>query len=56
MKTGLVLEGGGMRGAYTCGVLDAFLDHDIEVDGLIGVSAGICHGCGKDDRKGRCRK
>lgn len=34
-----------MRGAYTCGVLDAFLDHDIEVDGLIGVSAGICHGC-----------
>ena len=45
MKTGLVLEGGGMRGAYTCGVLDAFLDHDIEVDGLIGVSAGICHGC-----------
>ena len=29
MKTGLVLEGGGMRGAYTCGVLDAFLDHDI---------------------------
>lgn len=34
-----------MRGAYTCGVLDAFLDEKIEVDGLIGVSAGICHGC-----------
>lgn len=45
MKNGLVLEGGGMRGAYTCGVLDAFLDHDIDFDGVIGVSAGICHGC-----------
>lgn len=45
MKTGLVLEGGGMRGAYTCGVLDAFLDNDIEVNGVIGVSAGACHAC-----------
>lgn len=45
MKNGLILEGGGMRGAYTCGVLDAFLDYDIETDGVIGVSAGICHGC-----------
>ncbi len=45
MKIGLVLEGGGMRGAYTCGILDAFLDHDIEVNGVIGVSAGACHGC-----------
>lgn len=45
MKTGLVLEGGGMRGSYTCGVLDAFLDHHIEFNGVIGVSAGACHGC-----------
>ena len=45
MKIGLVLEGGGMRGAYTCGVLDAFLDRHIEVNGVIGVSAGACHGC-----------
>lgn len=45
MKIGLVLEGGGMRGAYTCGILDAFLDHEIEVNGVIGVSAGACHGC-----------
>lgn len=37
---GLVLEGGGMRGSYTCGVLDAFLDHHIEFNGVIGVSAG----------------
>lgn len=45
MKTGLVLEGGGMRGSYTCGVLDAFLDHHIKFNGVIGVSAGACHGC-----------
>lgn len=43
-KTGLVLEGGGMRGIYTAGVLDMFLDHDISFDGVIGVSAGAVHG------------
>lgn len=45
MKTGLVLEGGGMRGLYTAGVLDAFMDNDIYFDGVIGVSAGAIHGC-----------
>ena len=45
MKTGLVLEGGAMRGLYTAGVLDVFLDNDISFDGLIGVSAGTIHGC-----------
>lgn len=40
MKVGLVLEGGGMRGLYTAGVLDAFLDADIHVDGVVSVSAG----------------
>lgn len=44
-KTGLVLEGGGMRGIYTAGVLDVFLEHDIGFDGVIGVSAGAIHGC-----------
>lgn len=39
-RVGLVLEGGGMRGAYTAGVLDAFLDHDVVIDYVIGVSAG----------------
>ena len=39
-KTGLVLEGGGMRGIYTAGVLDVFLEHNISFDGVIGVSAG----------------
>ena len=39
----LILEGGGMRGAYTAGVLDAFLDHDIDFDRCYAVSAGACH-------------
>lgn len=45
MKVGLVLEGGAMRGLYTAGVLDTFLDHDIHVDTILGVSAGACFGC-----------
>lgn len=44
MKVGLVLEGGGMRGLYTAGVLDAFLDAGIKVDGLVSVSAGALFG------------
>lgn len=45
MKTGLVLEGGGVRGIYTAGVLDVFMEHGITFDGVIGVSAGAIHGC-----------
>ena len=45
MKTGLVLEGGAMRGIYTAGVLDIFNENNIKVDGVIGVSAGSVHGC-----------
>lgn len=45
MKTGLVLEGGSVRGIYTAGVLDVFLEHNISFDGVIGVSAGAIHGC-----------
>ena len=45
MRVGLVLEGGAMRGMYTAGVLDVFLDHDIHVDAIVGVSAGACFGC-----------
>ncbi len=45
MKTGLVLEGGAMRGIYTAGVLDVFLENGIKVDGVVGVSAGAIHGC-----------
>lgn len=43
-KTGLVLEGGGMRGVFTCGVLDFMMDHHIEFPYVIGVSAGACNG------------
>ena len=42
-KIGLILEGGGMRGIYTAGVLDFFIEKNIEVDMTIGVSAGSCH-------------
>lgn len=34
-----------MRGMYTAGVIDAFLDNDVHVDGIVGVSAGACFGC-----------
>ncbi|MBO5154764.1 MAG: patatin family protein [Eubacterium sp.] len=44
MKTGLVLEGGAMRGMYTAGVLDVFMEQEITFDGVIGVSAGALFG------------
>ena len=44
-KAGLVLEGGGMRGVFTAGVLDFFLDRGISFDSCYGVSAGACHAC-----------
>lgn len=40
MKVGLVLEGGSLRGLYSVGVLDTFMDAGIEINGMIGVSAG----------------
>ena len=39
-KTGLVVEGGGMKCAYNAGILDAFLDEGISFDYCIGVSGG----------------
>lgn len=39
MKTGLILEGGAMRGMYTAGVLDVMMENNIWVDGAVGVSA-----------------
>ena len=45
MKKGLVLEGGAMRGMFTCGVIDVFMENDIDFDGCIGVSAGAAFGC-----------
>ena len=43
-KTALVLEGGGMRGVFTCGVLDYLMDKKISFPYTIGVSAGACNG------------
>ena len=42
-KTGLVLEGGGMRGVFTCGVLDYLMDNEIWFSYGVGVSAGACN-------------
>lgn len=44
-QAGLVLEGGGMKGIYTAGVLDFFLDKGIDFSSVYGVSAGACHMC-----------
>lgn len=57
MKIGLVLEGGASRTAFTCGVLDLFLDRGICLDYVIGASAGISYGVSYSSRqKGRNRK
>ena len=45
MKTGLILEGGGMRGMFTAGVTDVMMEAGVEFDGAIGVSAGAAFGC-----------
>ena len=54
MKTGLVLEGGAMRGLFSAGVIDRLMEENIKLDGLIGVSAGACFGCNyKSEQIGR---
>lgn len=54
--TGLVLEGGGMRGIFTVGVLDYFMDHQIWFPYIIGVSAGASNGISYASRqRGRSR-
>ena len=44
-QAGLVLEGGGMKGIYTAGVLDFFMEKEIAFSDNYGVSAGACHLC-----------
>ena len=51
--TGLVLEGGGMRGVFTCGVLDALMKHDIYFNYIVAVSAGACNGMSYMSRQPR---
>lgn len=54
MKTGLILEGGAMRGLFTAGVLDVFTEKGIKLDGMVGVSAGAVFGCNfKSGQAGR---
>ena len=44
-KIGLLLEGGGMKGIFTAGVLDYFLEKELEFGAIIGVSAGAIQAC-----------
>ncbi len=56
-NVGLVLEGGGMRGLYTSGVLDFFMEKDLYFNYIIGVSAGACNAVSYISRqKGRNKK
>ena len=55
-RSGLVLEGGGMRGVFTCGVLDNFMDRGIRFPYTVGVSAGACNGLSyMSGQRGRAR-
>lgn len=53
-SNGLVLEGGGLRGMFTNGILDVFMKNDIKFDAAVGVSAGVLFGCNyKSNQPGR---
>ena len=52
-NTGLVLEGGGMRGVFTSGVLDGFMKHDLYFPYVVAVSAGACNGMSYISRQPR---
>ncbi len=50
-KKGLILEGGAMRGLFTAGVIDVFLENGIQFDGAVGTSAGATFGCNFKSRQ-----
>lgn len=50
-KIGLVMEGGAMRGMFTAGIFDVFLENDIEFSAAVGVSAGAAFGCNFKSRQ-----
>ena len=50
-RTGLVLEGGAMRGMFTCGVIDVFMENDIRFEAAVGISAGAAFGCNYKSRQ-----
>lgn len=52
-QTGLVLEGGGMRGVFTSGVLDAFMKYELYFPYVVAVSAGACNGISYMSRQPR---
>ena len=55
-QSGLILEGGGMRGVFTCGVLDNLMERGIRFPYTIGVSAGACNGLSyMSNQKGRAK-
>lgn len=51
MKKGLVMEGGAMRGLFTAGITDVFMENGLEFDGGIGTSAGAAFGCNYKSRQ-----
>ena len=51
MKKGLIMEGGAMRGMFTCGVIDVLMENGIEFDGASGISAGAVFGCNYKSRQ-----
>lgn len=55
-NTALVLEGGGLRGVFTCGVLDCFMDQGVRFPFIVGTSAGACNGLSyMSGQRGRAR-
>ena len=51
MKTALIMEGGAMRGMFTCGVIDVFMENNITFDAAAGISAGAVFGCNFKSRQ-----
>ena len=51
MRTGLVMEGGAMRGMFTAGVVDVLMERGVTFDGAVGVSAGAAFGCNVKSRQ-----
>ena len=51
VKTGLILEGGAMRGMFTAGVMDVLLENGVRFDGAAGISAGAIFGCNFKSRQ-----
>ena len=51
MKTALIMEGGAMRGMFTCGVMDVLMENRITFDGAAGISAGAIFGCNFKSRQ-----